>query len=86
MSTRKPLYDGERQADEVDAAQMMQDRLNADALQSVRDNLQEAPAPNFDGKTCVECAEDIPQARLALGKVRCVLCQETIENRSKLWR
>lgn len=31
--------------------------------------------PNFDGKRCVECEDDIPAARIALGKVRCVWCQ-----------
>ena len=37
--------------------------------------------PDFDGVHCVEpdCEIEIPTARLALGKVRCVDCQELLE-------
>lgn len=33
--------------------------------------------PAFDGVHCIErsCGEEIPPARLALGKIRCVPCQ-----------
>lgn len=31
--------------------------------------------PEFDGTHCVECEIEIPAARLALGKVRCIDCQ-----------
>lgn len=42
--------------------------------------------PNFDGTHCVEedCGVQIPQARLAMGKVRCVDCQTLIEKRHKM--
>lgn len=33
---------------------------------------------------CVDCDDDIPPARLALGKVRCVVCQGKLEKRRKL--
>lgn len=39
--------------------------------------------PDFDGKTCVECGEDIPPVRLSMGKVRCVYCQTLLEKRRK---
>lgn len=37
----------------------------------------------FDGVHCIEpdCGEPIPQARLALNKVRCVTCQAAREKR-----
>jgi RNA polymerase-binding transcription factor DksA len=35
--------------------------------------------PDFDGETCLDCGEDIPPARLALGKIRCVYCQSALE-------
>ncbi len=35
--------------------------------------------PNFDGAHCVECDTPIPQARLNLGKIRCVPCQSIKE-------
>lgn len=36
---------------------------------------------NFDGTHCIEddCGEVIPPGRLALGKIRCVTCQELRE-------
>jgi RNA polymerase-binding transcription factor DksA len=35
--------------------------------------------PRFNGKDCVECEDEIPPGRLALGKVRCVICQSELE-------
>lgn len=32
---------------------------------------------------CVDCDDDIPPARLALGKIRCVICQSAKEARGK---
>ena len=37
--------------------------------------------PDFNGLDCVDCLEPIPAARLALGRVRCVECQERREKR-----
>ncbi|MFN9030129.1 MAG: TraR/DksA C4-type zinc finger protein [Betaproteobacteria bacterium] len=37
--------------------------------------------PDFDGKHCVDCEIEIPEARLAMGKVRCVDCQSLREKR-----
>lgn len=33
----------------------------------------------FDGVHCVECWEELPQARLAWGRIRCVHCQTQLE-------
>lgn len=41
--------------------------------------------PDFDGESCVDCGDDIPQLRLDMGRVRCVYCQEKIERKSKLF-
>lgn len=38
--------------------------------------------PDFDGTHCVDCSGDIPDGRLALGKVRCVYCQTALEKRN----
>lgn len=35
--------------------------------------------PDFDGLHCIECDDDIPDGRLALGKIRCVYCQQLKE-------
>ena len=37
--------------------------------------------PGFDGSHCVDCGDDVPVARLALGRIRCVPCQEVLESR-----
>jgi RNA polymerase-binding transcription factor DksA len=39
--------------------------------------------PDFDGKHCVDCEIEIPAARLALHKVRCVDCQTLLEKDSR---
>jgi RNA polymerase-binding transcription factor DksA len=39
--------------------------------------------PDFDGEHCVECGDDMPRERLAIFKVRCVLCQTRLERRSR---
>lgn len=35
--------------------------------------------PDFDGEHCVDCGGDMPAARLAMGRARCVHCQSTKE-------
>ena len=40
--------------------------------------------PEFDGTNCVECDEEIHPARLQLGRVRCITCQEMLEHRARL--
>jgi len=37
--------------------------------------------PEFDGESCVDCGIEIPKARLALCKVRCVDCQTLLEKK-----
>ena len=42
--------------------------------------------PDFNGTDCVECCEAIPAGRLALHRVRCVSCQQDLDDRNKLRR
>lgn len=39
--------------------------------------------PDFDGTCCIGCGDEIPEGRLALGKVRCLICQQIKERRDK---
>lgn len=41
--------------------------------------------PNYDGIHCVEldCGVEIPADRRALGRVRCIDCQELLERRQQ---
>ena len=41
---------------------------------------------DFDGKTCVECADEIVEARLLLNKFTCIICQTLIERTNALMR
>jgi hypothetical protein len=38
--------------------------------------------PNFDGQHCIDCDGEIPAGRLALGRIRCVYCQESRERKN----
>lgn len=38
--------------------------------------------PDFDDH-CIICGEEIPEGRLVLGKVRCIICQQRKEHRDR---
>lgn len=40
--------------------------------------------PDFDGEHCIACDDEIPAARLALGKIRCVACQSRLEAQRRM--
>lgn len=67
--------------DETDQAQWIQ--LAEQASYQERARKANAPEfdPEFDGLHCIECDAEIPAARLKLHKIRCVDCQEELENR-----
>lgn len=71
--------------DEVDYAQMQQLEQNTQSIQKIREALAPETHPDFDGETCVDCGNDIPKQRLAMGKVRCVYCQNIIETKQKMY-
>lgn len=53
----------------------------ADAEARARGKSAPEHDPEFDGVHCVDedCGVEIPAARLALGKIRCVDCQAVLE-------
>lgn len=61
----------------------MAERLAETQRQSALDAAARSVAPelhpDFNGTDCVECDAEIPAARLATGKVRCVPCQTRLE-------
>jgi RNA polymerase-binding transcription factor DksA len=71
--------------DEADMASAFQMRENAYALSIVVAANRPETHPDFDGESCLECGGEIPGARLALGKIRCVACQGAIERKNKLF-
>ncbi len=74
--------DFEPSADENDRASNAEYTHNQDALDRIRALAKPETHPDFDGRHCVECGEPVLKARLALGKVRCVICQARIERQS----
>ena len=64
-------------SDSLDHASEVETVFRERAILAIR--RQEKPPEDFDGG-------DIPEARLALSKFRCVGCQEIWERQSKLYR
>ena len=70
--------------DEADHAQWQQLREQA-AIHARAINLNKPEKhPDFDGVHCIDCDEKIPSARLLLSKVRCVDCQNDLEQKKKI--
>lgn len=44
-----------------------------------REALAPQKHPGFNGHDCIDCEEPIPEARLAMGRIRCVECQSRRE-------
>ena len=73
-------------ADITDNADSVVELWTADAERRARGKSAPESDPGFDGLNCVDCCEEIPSARLAMGKVRCVECQTTMEWEIKVGR
>lgn len=52
-------------------------------LLEVRSQLAAEYHEDFDGKHCLDCEIDIPEARLKDGKIRCTKCQSIREDKIK---
>ena len=68
-------------SDSLDHASDIQDNINKAGIAAAA--LRTAPQthPDFDGVNCVTCGDELPQVRLAYGRIRCVICQTAIERR-----
>lgn len=69
--------------DETDQAQYLQLQEQASISLRARELNRPETHPDFDGKSCVECGELMPQERLSLRRVRCVDCQTFLEEEKK---
>ena len=76
----------ERTADENERATLIEAQFTDAALEAAREKAKPQFDRNFDGEHCVECGEAIPAVRLALGRVRCVACQEHLEREARAYR
>ena len=67
-----------------DLADIAGDRIEqhqADSERHARGKSGPESHPDFDGSHCVDCEDEIPLTRLALGKIRCVDCQTELESK-----
>lgn len=70
---------------QMEMAERLEEAFRDKALEMVRARAEAVPA-DWDGESCYERGCEIPKERLALGKFRCVSCQELYERGSKLYR
>ncbi len=66
-------------ADPIDIANDRAAAFTENAERRARGKSGPESHPDFDGTHCVDCGEEIPAPRLALGKVRDVECQQRLE-------
>lgn len=73
-------------ADIIDDAQRYNELHQEVSLRNQQAKMRPETHPAFDGVHCVEedCGVDIPHARLAMGRIRCVDCQALLEKRARL--
>ena len=64
----------------LELADELTDATRTRAIEAAQRAAAPEKHPDFDGEHCVECWHEIPEGRIALGKVRCVRCQ-TIKER-----
>lgn len=69
----------ERSSDVLDQASAQEEAFRDAALRAASQSVRRETHPDFDGESCMDCGGTIPEARLALGKIRCVHCQHAIE-------
>lgn len=76
------------EADDLDRAALLTQQLADAAVEEAQRAIAPQQVQCVDGSwpnpEC-ECGELIPEARLRLGRIRCVECQEVLE-RSARWR
>ncbi len=70
--------------DEGDIASALELGFIAQALEAHKAKVAPESHPDFDGESCLDCGDTIPEVRLNMGKIRCVYCQEALEKKNKL--
>jgi RNA polymerase-binding transcription factor DksA len=68
-----------RHTDAFEQAAALQERMNEAGLAEVRRAVAPEYHPDFDGKHCIDCGDDIPPKRLEMRRIRCVGCQSRLE-------
>lgn len=71
----------DKPTDPLDLASEQEEFFRAEALRLQALNNVDETHPDFDGRRCIDCDDDIPDGRLRLNKIRCIICQEIKERR-----
>ena len=78
----------ERAPDVLDRASALTERLNEAYVEEARYRARPEQVRSPDGSwpqtECEDCSNDIEPGRLAMGKIRCLGCQEAREHRQRL--
>lgn len=74
-------------SDDIDNANELAQRMNDHAVAQAMANSKPEQVQNADGSwpvtECDDCGIDIEPGRVALGKVRCIACQEALEKANR---
>jgi len=74
--------------DPIDKAAALTDMYTEHCVAAARQGAKPEQVQNEDGSwpvtECIDCGVDLPQARIELGRVRCVECQHRLEQRNRL--
>ena len=68
----------------ADDADLANEHLDNQLLRTIA-KIRENAVPKIIAEECVECGEEIPEARRDLGFEFCVACAETIEKQEALF-
>lgn len=72
-------------ADNLDAAADLTRQRTDDAIKDaawcMRPQQVQNPDETWPQPDCEDCGNEIPMARLQMGRIRCVYCQERLERR-----
>lgn len=71
--------------DDADIASAFEMAITNRAIEETRAKAAPESHPDFDGESCLDCGDTIIPLRLSLGRIRCVVCQERLEKKSKMF-
>lgn len=75
-----------READSLDIAADLQQAFNQRGIDEACRAAAQQTDPDFDGSHCIECYAKIPKGRLALGRINCYDCQNSLEKKKRFFR
>jgi RNA polymerase-binding transcription factor DksA len=80
----------QHEPDVLDRAAQLSQRLNdayvKDAMRKAAPEQVQRADGSWPQPECIDCDIEIPQARLQLGRIRCVDCQQALESSKRFHR